>query len=58
MFLIVMIAKCVGAMLPLIAKAVHIDPSLMAGPVVSSLTDMMSLGIYFVFASMILGIGA
>ena len=58
MFLIVMIAKCVGAMLPLIAKAVHIDPALMAGPVVSSLTDMMSLGIYFVFASMILGIGA
>ena len=58
MFLIVMIAKCVGAMLPLIAKAIHIDPALMAGPVVSSLTDMMSLGIYFVFASMILGIGA
>ena len=58
MFLIVMIAKCVGAMLPLIAKAVHIDPALMAGPVVSSLTDMMSLGIYFVFASMILGIGS
>ena len=57
MFLIVMIAKCVGAMLPLIAKAVHIDPALMAGPVVSSLTDMMSLGIYFVFASLILGIG-
>ena len=58
MFLIVLIAKCVGAMLPLIAKAVHIDPALMAGPLVSSLTDMMSLGIYFVFASMILGIGA
>ncbi|MDD7409073.1 MAG: magnesium transporter [Anaerovoracaceae bacterium] len=57
MFLIVMIAKCVGAMLPLLAKAVHIDPALMAGPVVSSLTDMMSLGIYFVFATIVLGIG-
>ncbi len=56
MLLIVMIAKCVGSMLPLLAKVVHIDPALMAGPVVSSLTDMMSLGIYFVFASIILGI--
>ncbi|MDD6255488.1 MAG: magnesium transporter [Eubacteriales bacterium] len=56
MFIIVMIAKCVGAMLPILAKAVHIDPALMAGPVVSSLTDMMSLGIYFVFASIVLGI--
>ena len=56
MLLIVIIAKCLGAMLPLLAKAVHIDPALMAGPVVSSLTDMMSLSIYFVFASLVLGI--
>ena len=56
MMIIVMLAKSAGAMLPMIAKAVHIDPALMAGPVVSSLTDMMSLGIYFLFASMVLGI--
>lgn len=56
MMIIVMLAKSVGAMLPMIAKAVHIDPALMSGPVVSSLTDMISLGIYFLFASMVLGI--
>ena len=56
MMIIVMLAKTAGAMLPMIAKAIHIDPALMAGPVVSSLTDMMSLGIYFIFASLVLGI--
>ena len=56
MMIIVMLAKAAGAMLPMLAKAIHIDPALMAGPVVSSLTDMMSLAIYFLFASMVLGI--
>lgn len=56
MLLVVVLAKSVGSMLPMLAKAVRIDPALMAGPVVSSLTDMMTLGIYFVFASLVLGI--
>lgn len=56
MLIIVVAAKTIGGLLPMIAKAVGIDPALMAGPVVSSLTDMFSLAIYFVCASMILGI--
>jgi len=56
MLIIVIVAKTIGGMLPLLAKAVHIDPALMAGPVVSSLTDMVSLVIYFVFATIILGL--
>lgn len=56
MWIVVMVAKMVGSMLPLIAKKVGIDPALMAGPLVSSLTDMISLAIYFAFATVILGL--
>ncbi len=56
MLIIVIGAKLVGGMLPMLAKAIGIDPALMAGPVVSSLTDMLSLGVYFTFASIVLGI--
>lgn len=56
MCLVVMVAKMVGSMLPIIAKKVGIDPALMAGPLVSSLTDMISLAIYFQMATMILNL--
>ncbi|MDD2218271.1 MAG: magnesium transporter [Eubacteriales bacterium] len=56
MLFIVMIAKSIGGMLPLGAKRVGIDPALMATPMISSITDMMSVIIYFLLASAILGI--
>jgi len=56
MLFVVMIAKSVGSMLPIIAKKIGIDPALMAGPLVASLTDMISMVIYFACATMILNI--
>ena len=56
MCLVVMVAKMVGSMLPIIAKKIGIDPALMAGPLVSSLTDIISLAIYFQMATMILNL--
>lgn len=56
MLMIVMIAKSIGGMLPLGAKRVGIDPALMATPMISSITDMLSVIIYFLLASVILGI--
>jgi magnesium transporter len=56
MLFVVMVAKMVGGMLPLIAKKIGVDPALLAGPLVSSLTDMISLAIYFEFATIILGL--
>ena len=56
MCLVVMVAKMVGSMLPIIAKKIGIDPALMAGPLVSSLTDMISLAIYVQMATMILNL--
>ena len=57
MILVVIIAKCMGGLLPMAAKKIGIDPALMSGPMMASLTDMFSLGIYFMMASYFLHIG-
>jgi magnesium transporter len=56
MLVIVMAAKSIGSMLPLLAKKVGIDPALMANPMISSLTDMVSVMTYFTLARVILKI--
>jgi magnesium transporter len=56
MLVIVMAAKSIGSLLPMAAKKVGIDPALMASPMISSLTDMVSVLTYFLMASLILGL--
>ena len=56
LILIVTFAKCLGGMVPMLAKKLNVDPALMANPVIASLTDMVSVLIYFVMAKMILGL--
>lgn len=56
MLLIVICAKLIGSMLPIVAKKVGIDPALMAGPMIASITDMVALGTYFFMASVFLGL--
>ncbi len=53
---IVMFAKVVGAMLPLIAEKVGVDPAVMANPLISTVTDAVSLLIYIYIAKLILNI--
>jgi magnesium transporter len=52
--LVIILAKCLGGMLPLLAKKVGIDPALMAAPLISTLTDTFSCLIYFTLASIAL----
>ena len=52
----VIIAKLVGAVLPLGAKALNLDPAVMASPFITTIVDAVSLLIYFLFARMLLGI--
>lgn len=56
MLVIVMAAKCIGAMLPMLAKKIGIDPALMASPMIASLTDMVSVLTYFFLATVLLGV--
>ena len=52
----VVASKLVGAVLPLGAKAVGLDPAVMASPFITSIVDALSLLVYFLFARMLLGI--
>ena len=53
---IVMFAKVVGAMLPLIAEKIGVDSAVMANPLISTVTDAVSLLIYIYVAKLILNI--
>ena len=53
---IVMFAKVVGSMLPIIAEKVGVDPAVMANPLISTVTDAVSLLIYINVESLILHI--
>ncbi len=50
----VVIAKFVGCTLPLLAKKANLDPAVMASPFITTIVDVLSLIIYFQFATMIL----
>ena len=52
----VLAAKLIGAVLPLGAKALKLDPAVMASPFITSVVDTLSLLVYFLFARSILGI--
>ena len=47
----VMVAKIIGCTLPMIAKLLKLDPALMAGPMITTIVDAVSLLIYFGFAN-------
>ena len=55
-FIIVMFAKLLGGLLPMAAKRLGIDPALMATPMISSITDMVSVIVYFTLATLIIGL--
>jgi len=52
----VILAKVVGAMLPMCAKALKLDPAVMASPFITTIVDAMSLLVYFLFARFLLHI--
>ena len=52
----VLSAKLIGAVLPLLAKKIGLDPAVMASSFITTLIDVLSLLVYFAIASMILTI--
>ncbi|MBR5260963.1 MAG: magnesium transporter [Oscillospiraceae bacterium] len=53
---IVIFAKAVGSILPIIAEKIGVDPAVMASPLISTITDAVSLLIYFTIAKFLLNI--
>lgn len=56
MFLTVVLAKIVGAALPLGARKLKLDPAIMASPLITTIVDTAALILYFWLASIFLGI--
>jgi len=49
-------AKVVGCSLPLLAEKAGLDPAVMASPFITTIVDVLSLVIYFRFATALLGL--
>lgn len=49
-------STCIGAMLPLGARAIRLDPAAVAAPAITTLVDVSGMVIYFTVAQAILGI--
>ena len=47
----VIVAKTIGCSLPILAKLLHLDPALMAGPMITTIVDAVTLLIYFGIAT-------
>ena len=54
--IVVIIAKIVGCMLPMVAKKIGFDPAVMASPFITTIVDAISLLIYFEIATVLLGL--
>ena len=52
----VILAKLVGCSLPILAKKIGFDPTVMASPFITTIVDAFSLLIYFEIATMLLGL--
>lgn len=55
-FIIIIIAKVVGALLPMGAKKLGFDPAIMASPLITTIVDSIGLLCYFEVARIIMGI--
>ena len=49
----IVISKLIGCVLPLVAKKLHMDPAIMASPLITTLVDTCSILIYFTIATQV-----
>lgn len=54
-FLTIVLAKLTGAILPILAKMIGLDPALIAAPLLTTIIDVLSLLVYFNIILMLLG---
>ena len=51
LFLVVIVAKLVGCILPLLVKVIRLDPAVVANPFITTVVDALALVVYFALAS-------
>ncbi len=58
MLFTVLVAKTIGSLLPILAKKLHLDPAIMAAPLITTVVDAASLMFYFRVEALVLLGGA
>ncbi len=52
----IVLSKCLGCVLPMLAKKVKVDPAIMAAPLLTTILDTCSVLVFFLIATSILGL--
>ena len=55
LFAVVILAKFIGCCMPILAKAVHLDPALVSSPIITTIVDMCAVTIYFTIVTFVMG---
>ncbi|OOF14896.1 Mg2+ transporter mgtE [Salinivibrio sp. PR932] len=58
LFIQVTISTTLGGLLPIVARAFHLDPAVLVSPVLASVVDISGMWIYFTVVNTYLGIGS
>ncbi|WP_448522347.1 magnesium transporter [Pseudothermotoga sp.] len=56
LFAVVVVSNIIGALLPFIAKFLKIDPAIMAGPLLTTIVDLLGIAIYFSITNFLLSV--
>ncbi|MDD4291838.1 MAG: magnesium transporter [Clostridia bacterium] len=54
LIIVVWIAKVIGGTLPVLAKMVHLDPAIMASPIITTLVDVIAVLTYFLLVNAVI----
>ena len=52
----IVLSKIIGGILPLIAEKINVDPTIMAGPLITTIVDTLVLFVYFEVATLLIGV--
>ena len=52
----ILLSQLIGGILPVVAEKLHVDPAVMASPLITTIVDAVSLVVYFQLACSLLSI--
>jgi len=52
----IVVATCLGSLLPLVSKRLRLDPAVVSGPLITTILDITTISIYFWLSSVLMGL--
>jgi len=56
MLIAIVVATCLGSILPLMSKRLRLDPAVVSGPLITTILDITTISIYFWISSTLMGL--